>query len=171
MLLFGALSLATLGGLAAAFQDGMEMMMPKPVEQHTWLMSHIGTWDATIDTMGTKSKGTMTTEKGPGEFWVVSEFKGEMMGMPFMGMELLGYDTNRSEFTSVWIDSMTTAPANTRGTYDEATRRLTMTGESVGMDGQPMKMTNVTEYKDKDTMVFTMHSEMGDMTIEYKRKK
>lgn len=172
MLLFGALSLAALGGLAAAFQDGMEMMVPEPVEQHTWLMTHVGTWDATVNAMGSESKGTMTIKKGPGEFWLLSDFKGDMMGMPFTGMEVLGYDTNRSEFTSVWIDSMTTSPAITRGTYDEATRRLTMTGESIGMDGQLMKMTNVVEYKDADTMVFTMNTDMGEaMKIEYKRKK
>jgi hypothetical protein len=60
------------------------------------------------------------------------------------------------------------------GTYDKEKKTLTMTGEGPGMDGKPTKHKAVSEWKDEDTMHFSMY--VGDgadpaFTIVYKRRK
>ena len=60
--------------------------------------------------------------------WLEEEFSGNMMGMPFHGENLLGYDNFREEYVSLWRDNLSTAAMITRGTYDPATKTLTMTG-------------------------------------------
>ena len=50
-----------------------------------------------------------------------------MWGMPFEGHNLLGYDNFRNEYVSVWRDNLSTAPMVSRGTFDPATKSLTMT--------------------------------------------
>lgn len=174
-----ALAVIALGaaGFAAtrAFQDGFTPA--QPTDQHAWLASHVGTWDAKVMQMGQESTGTWKVEKGPGDLWIVSHFEGQMMGMPFTGLELMGYDPQKKEFVSVWADSMTATPQTMRGTYDAAAKKLVMKGEGPGMDGQPATMTNVSQYADADTIHFTMSmpgpdgADMEVMSIDYKRRK
>lgn len=172
-----ALALAGVGGYAAAtsLQEGYGPATPG--KQHQLLQSKVGTWDAKVQGMGGPSTGTLTVSSGPGELWTVAEFSSEMMGMPFTGIEITGYDPAKEKFVSIWVDSMTTAPQMMEGVYDEASKKLTMKGEAVGMDGQPAEMLNVSEFKDDDTTVFTMSmaGHGGEaapmMTIEYTRRK
>ena len=107
----------------------------------------------------------------------MTDYVGEMMGSPFTGTELLGYDPEKQAYVSVWVDSMTPKISPLEGQYDPETKKLTMSGESVGMDGEVATMTNITEYIDENTMVFSMNmpgpeGEMAPMmTIHYTRKK
>jgi hypothetical protein len=60
------------------------------------------------------------------------------------------------------------------GTFDAATKTMTMNGETAGPDGKPTKSKSVTQFKDDNTVVMTMY--MGDakdamFVITYKRKK
>ena len=100
-----------------------------------------------------------------------------MMGGPFTGTEIFGYDTKKKAFVSVWVDSTASSLGVLEGQYDADAKKLVMKGESVGMDGQPVEMTNTTEYPSEDRMVFTMSvpgpdgADMPMMTIDYERKK
>lgn len=174
LLLAGAAGFAT----AHALQEGEALSMTvEPSEQHRWLSSHQGTWDCAVEGVMGSSKATWVCEAGPGGLWNVGVFRGQMMGAPFEGREFAGYDPATERFTSVWVDSWTTAPMLLEGSYDEAARRLTMHGTTPGPDGEPVRMTHVTEYPDADTMVFTMHgpgpdgSESELMKITYTRRK
>jgi hypothetical protein len=167
------LALLTAGGIAASLRQHAVA----PSEQHKWLASHIGSWDAKVSFMGAESKGVWEVKAGPGDLWIFSEFKGDMMGAPFHGMEFMGYDPDSKTFVSTWIDSMTPRAANTSGTYDKATKTLTMKGETQGPDGSPMTMTNVSTYADADHFTFEMKApgpdgkDMTMMTIAYTRRK
>jgi hypothetical protein len=151
--------------------------MSQPTQQHEWLQKHVGTWDAAVSGSMGESSGTCTYKAGPGGLWLVSDFDAPIMGMPFQGMEVLGFDPSDSTFNSVWVDSMTTTATLMKGTYDKDTKTLTLRGESVGPDGSKTPMTNVTRYPDADHMVFEMKGPGEDgkpmtyMTIEYTRRK
>jgi hypothetical protein len=41
-----------------------------------------------------------------GEFWTVSKYECDMMGMPFVGRATLGYEPHAKRYVSTWIDSM-----------------------------------------------------------------
>jgi hypothetical protein len=63
------------------------------------------------------------------------------------------------------------------GTFDKDNKVLTMIGEGAGPDGKPTKYKMTTQYKDKDSFVWTMFAtgpdgeEAAMMSISYKRRK
>lgn len=170
-----ALALATAAGVAAAT---LRQGPTQPDQMHAWLQSHVGMWDAKIESeMMGEAAGTWEVKPGPGGLWTVGEFKGDMMGMPFHGMEFMGYDPAKSTFSSYWIDSMGPTCSKLEGKYDEAKKTLTMRGMVPGMDGTPAEATHLWTYPDNDHMRFEMKgkgpdgSEMTHMTIHYTRRK
>jgi hypothetical protein len=168
---------STLSGLAAtgAFQEGFAAA--QPTDQHRWMKKQVGTWDTTLQSMGSESKGTWVVTSIHGGLWNQGSYQGEMMGSPFTGSELFGYDPGKGAFISVWVDSLSAKMGLLEGHYDAASKKLVMKGETEGMDGQPTVTTNVTDFVDDDTMVFTMTmpgpdgADLEVMTIAYKRRK
>jgi uncharacterized protein DUF1579 len=156
--------------------------LPKPGPEHAVLKEQAGVWDATVESFMAPgqppvlSKGTETGTM-VGDFWLLSDFKTEMMGMPFTGHGTLGYDPARKKYVSTWVDSMTPALSLGESDYDAATR--TFTGWLDGLDyaGQPTKIKAVTAFKDPTTRVFTMTlkgpdgKEMTAMRITYTKRK
>jgi hypothetical protein len=72
------------------------------------------------------------------------------------------------------MDSMTTSPMVMEGSFDKATRTMTMVGDMPGPDGKMAKHKIVNKMPDDNTIEFAMY--VGDgkdpmMTIHYKRKK
>jgi hypothetical protein len=146
----------------------------KPGPEHAWLKKMEGTWDTTMKFMGMESKGTCVYKMDLGGLWLLSQFEGDIGGMKFSGKGADSYDAAKKKFVGLWIDSMSTSPMVMEGSYDKDKKTLTMSGEGMGPDGKPAKHTAVTEYKDDDTVNFSMF--MGDgkepmFTIVYKRKK
>src|SRR5688500_16062582 len=68
-----------------------ELAPPKPGPEHDILKKDAGIWDATIQEMTEpgappkESKGVETNTLACGGLWLVTDFKGEMMGQPFQG--------------------------------------------------------------------------------------
>jgi hypothetical protein len=154
--------------------------MPKPGPEHEILNKDVGTWDATVEMLmppGPPSKGTEVNTLGPGGLWLISDFKSEMMGAPFQGHGVSGWDPAKKKYVGTWVDSMSTGVFTIEGTYDAASRSMTSMMSGPGEDGQPMTMKAVTQMKDDDTRVFTMHMKGPDgkeaptMRITYKRRK
>jgi hypothetical protein len=168
-----------LSAAGARAQEGMPM--PKPGPEHEVLKKDVGTWDATVEMLmppgAPPSTGTEVTTLGPGGLWVITDFQSQMMGAPFQGHGVGGWDPAKKKYVGAWVDSMSTAVFVTESTYDAASRSMTGTLEGPGPDGQPMKMKAVTQYKDDDTRVFTMYmpgpdgKEAPSMRITYKRRK
>jgi hypothetical protein len=150
---------------------------PKPGPEFDHLKNLVGTWDAAIKFSGGESKGTMTYKMELGGLWLVGAFEGEFGGQKFEGRGLDSFDNGKKKYVSVWVDSMTTTPMITEGTYDKDSKTMTMAGESPGQDGKPTKVKTITTVKDKDHLEFVMF--MGGkegkgeemMTINYTRKK
>ena len=154
--------------------------MPKPQAEHRELARSVGTWDAVIQMMGVDgrlhaSKGVSVRKAGPGGFWVVDDFEGEMNGVPFTGHGALGYDPRKQEYVQSWV-SMTPALLVFTGTFDRTGKVLTMTGEGQGIDGAPIRMKNVTTWTGVDSMTLEVFVLLPDgreeknMTITYTRR-
>jgi len=147
----------------------------KPGPEHETLKKIVGTWDTTMKMMGMpESKGVATYKMDLGGLWLASTFEGDMGGTKFSGRGFDSYDAGKKKYVGVWFDSMTTSPMVMEGTYDKASKTMTMTGDAPGMDGKMAKHKIVTVMPDDNTMNFAMY--VGDVkepafTIVYKRKK
>ncbi|MHA4844951.1 DUF1579 domain-containing protein [Flavitalea antarctica] len=76
-----------------------------------------------------KSKSTMESKMILDGRYQLSTFKGDMMGMPFQGMSIGGYDNSKKKYFTTWIDNMGTGILKLEGDMDEATRKITYTGK------------------------------------------
>jgi hypothetical protein len=168
----------------------MEEMMKKweaastPGAAHKVLESLVGEWNvdsrwwmAGPDGPPTESKGSNKTQWIFGKRFIQDEFTGEMMGQPFQGMGITGYDNLKKKYVAFWIDSMGTSMFTSEGTADAGGKVLTFLGKMddpmTGEKDVPMKHIVRIESKDKHT--FEMHclskgdkSKMGEIT--YTRK-
>ena len=165
------------GASFALFQDA-GMAGAVAGEEHALLKSYVGEWDAKISAMGTVSKGSHTRELAHNDLWLVEDFEGEMMGQPFTGHGIMGYDPAKEKYVGIWIDSMTPSLEPFEGTYDAEKKELTMHQESVNpMTGEPATLKYVTRIHDRDKHSFHMFlpgeegTDMEMMTIEYTRKQ
>src|SRR5262249_16653370 len=99
-----------------------------------------------------------------------------MMGQPFEGMMLLGYDNQAKKYTAVWVDTMGTAIIPYQGQYDAAKKALTMTGKfNDPMSGKPIQTKGVQKFVDANTMTYDEYmpgpdgKPMHTLHIDYKR--
>jgi Protein of unknown function (DUF1579) len=184
-------ALATAGLAMGAFAQetkkepaaGAAMELPKPGPEHEILKKDEGVWDATVEaTMApgappAVSKGVETVKATGGGLWYVSDFKSEMMGQPFEGHGVTGYDPVKKKYVGTWVDSMSSGLATSEASYDPATKSMTAWMEGPDSTGKVVKMKAVTEWKDADTRVFTLYQHGADgkdvqgLKITYKRRK
>jgi hypothetical protein len=164
----------------ATVSDATAKAPKAPTKEHALLHEGLGMWDASVKSTVpgqpvTEEKGTENVVAICDGRWTWSDFKGTMMGMPFEGHALCGYDANEKKFVSYWIDSCTPTFSKTTGTYDEAKKQYQFTGTSVCPDGEEATVNQVYSVKDKDTrtlqMAFKGENMSHDMSITYKRAK
>ncbi|HTF56445.1 MAG TPA: DUF1579 domain-containing protein [Planctomycetota bacterium] len=181
-----SMAILAVGGLALAAGLRQETYTPpKPTKFHEYLKQFEGNWDSTAEFMGEKpgdppmkSKGSGTDKLIAGGLFLVTDYKGNMMGTEFVGHGIMGYDTVKKKYTGCWIDSMSTAIWTMEGTADDAGKVFTSVMEGPDpMSGKPMKMKMVSEITGKDSKKLTMSmegpdgKEMSVGKIEYTRKK
>lgn len=154
--------------------------LPKPQAEHRQLARFVGTWDAAIETVGMDgklhhSKGISVQKPGPGGFWILDDFQGEMNGVQFTGHGALGYDPQKQAYVQSWV-SMAPMLMVFTGTLDETGKVLTMVGEGPGLDGTPLKMRNVTTWTSADSRTLEVFVVLPDgrqtrsMTITFTRR-
>lgn len=172
--------LAVLAGTGLLAQ---EMPAPKPTSHHLALQRQVGTWDAEVRLFMAPgkppmvSKGVQVNKLVPGGLWLTSEFKSEMLGTPFEGRGIFGFDTGTGKHLGSWADSMVTGLALPVGSCKDDCREVTMTFEGPGMDGKPVTYREVTVEKGPDTLLMTMSIKgkegpfVRNMEIEYTRRK
>jgi len=100
-----------------------------------------------------------------------------MMGQPFNGFGVSGYDNAKKVSQSVWMDTVGTGILVMTGTWSED-GTLTETGTMDDfMTGKPMTFKGVTHMTDNDHMHFEMWNSAPDgkmfksLDIAYARKK
>lgn len=110
----------------------------------------------------------------------MSTHKGDMMGMPFEGISIVGYDNSKKKFVSSWIDNMGTGIMNMEGVWNASTKSIEFKGKMTD-PSRPGKDCNVREvftFVDDNTQKMEMYGpdpktgkEFKTMEIKYTRKK
>jgi hypothetical protein len=154
-----------------------------PNENHKVLDALVGDWDYTIkwwmspDAKPEESKGTSEVEWIMGGRFIEHSVEGTSMGQPFEGMGITGYDNQKKQYQSVWMDNMGTGIMTGSGNYDPNTKTLTDQGTfSCPAEGQK-SYRGVTKIIDKDNFTYEWYmtgpdgKEFRAMEIVYTRKK
>lgn len=104
------------------------------------------------------------------------EFTGEMMGQPFSGIGIDGYDNLRKRYVTVWIDTMGTGIFTMEGRASADGKTITLKGQHDEMGGGKMTHRAVWKIVDNNTQTFDMYGahhggkETKMMEIVYTRK-
>jgi hypothetical protein len=116
---------------ATKMKNMMDYMTPGDMQKMLASMNGKWTTEVTMAMPGGEQKSTGSIEYKMimgGRFQQMS-YKGTMMGQPFEGSGLLGYDNLRKVFTNSWIDNMGTAVTYMEGPYDEASKTISLKGK------------------------------------------
>ena len=135
--------------------------MEKPGEHHKHLKMMAGTWDVkskfhTITGQIVEMNGVEVAKMQPGDFWLISDFTGKIMNMPFHGHAVMGYEAHKKRYIGTWADSFGSVLVTTTGTCSKDGKVTTMIGK--GYD--PMQKREITYkqvYKIKDANNRTYH--------------
>jgi len=136
--------------------------MSAPDENHKRLEPFVGKWETTSklrmapEAPWEETKGTSEVEWVLGGRFAKETYKGEMMGTPFEGMGMTGYDKFRKEYVSSWTDSVSTTIATLRGASDAAGKVFTYEGKMddcmSGTKDVPYKIVTRVESPNKHVM-------------------
>jgi len=155
-----------------------------PGPQHEMLKKMAGEWNAKVTSQMDPSQppaveqSTSTLTMLMDGRYCQEVTSGNMMGQPFSGMGLTGYDNVLGKYVSTWIDNMGTGIMTSFGTADASGKVITWIGTmSDPVTGKPSKARMVTTITDDDHHTFEMYGtppggkkEMKMLTIEYSRK-
>jgi len=75
-----------------------------------------------------ESVNTNVGEMIMGGRYVRLAYQGQMMGQPFEGLQISGYDNLAKAYRTFWIDNTSTSFYLLKGTYDAAKKTYTFTG-------------------------------------------
>ena len=165
-------------------QAMMEMYakLATPGAPHKQLASLAGSWT-------TKTKSWMEPDKPPmestgacedkvllGGRYLQQECRGEMMGQPFNGIGVHGYDNFTKKYVTTWIDSMGTGIFFMEGTASDDGKTITLNGGHPDPIEGFMKHRAIWKFVDANTQTFEMYGsgkneEMKIMEITYTRKR
>lgn len=168
---------------ATAMKAWMEYATPG--EPHKILAKSNGTWVGEV-TMWMSPDGppqtntsTMTNKMVMDGRYQLSEYKGDFMGMPFLGMSTTGYDNVKKVFLSTWIDNMGTGILKMEGPWDEASKTISMKGKMIDPStGRECDMRETLKIIDENNQLMEMYGpdprtgkEFKSMTVKLTRKK
>ena len=165
-------------------QKEMEAWMKAgtPGTQHKDLASTAGDYAVTVKSWESKdgpaqeSAGTATRSMMLDGRVLAEEFHGDMMGMPFTGHGMMGYDNTKGKYWSTWMDSMSTGMMASEGTCD-ASKNCSFTGTMMDpVKNKQVTLKMKTAWKSPSVEVFEMWGpgkdgkEMKMMEITYTKK-
>ncbi|XZF14190.1 DUF1579 domain-containing protein [Chitinophagaceae bacterium MMS25-I14] len=185
-ILLSACTGLSLSAFAQSAEDQMKMWQENmtPGEEHKMMAKADGEWNAVVtmwmspDAPPTKSNATCTNKMILGGRYQQSTNKGSFNGMPFEGMNILGYDKAKKAYVSSWIDNMGTGIMNMEGKWDDATKSIQFMGSMVDpMSGTDTKVRETFSTEGNDKQHLEMYVVMPDgkefktMDIVYTRAK
>lgn len=149
---------------AADIEDWAKMAAPG--EHHKKLDALVGKWNFTIkyseDHGGGESKGTSEFTWALGGRFLVETTKTDMGGMPLEWMGWHGYDNQKKQYVSSWVDNFSTGIQNFNGRYDNASNTLTYTGEVDDPAGGKQNVKWQIQFEGKDKFTTTMIEGVGN---------
>ncbi len=154
-----------------------------PGEQHKLLAKLEGSWIyrnrswAEPGAPPRESTGTCERKMILNGHYLREKFSGDMMGMPFDGISIMGYNNHTKKYESTWCDSMSTGIFKFEGTAGRDGRTITQECRYDDPVRGPAVLRTVTRVKDDDTVAFEMYltpkgkKEEKMMEITYSRKE
>ena len=196
-LILGSLLLAAVTLFAQDKKEmkaGMQMTAEQQKEQENWmkymtpgemqsmLAKANGNWHEELvfwmapDAPPTKAESECTNSMIMGGRYQESIHTGNMMGMPFEGRSVIGFDNAKKVFQSTWVDNMGSGILFMEGPYDAQTKTITMTGRMVDpMTGKIERERQVMKFIDDRTQMLEMYAtkngkEFKSMEIKFTKK-
>ena len=165
-------------------QAMMEMYqkLATPGEPHKLFASLAGSWTTkTREWMEpgkppTESTGTADMKMLLDGRFLQQEFTSQMMGQPFSGIGIDGYDNLRKKYVTTWMDTMGTGFFTMEGTASGDGKTITLKGQHDEPGGGKMTHRAVWKIVDGNTQTFDMYGthkhskEMKMLEITYTRK-
>jgi hypothetical protein len=166
-------------------QKAMEAYMKAGAvtENHAFLKRFAGSWTATT-TMWTvpgqpptASENTFEGRMILGGRFVALDYKGTMMGQPFEGFQIVGYDNMQKKYLTLWLDNTSTSFFLLAGPRDAAKNIINQTGDWADPMGGMSKVRaavrflNPNEYVFEQFMVLPDGKEFKSMEMRCARKK
>ena len=146
-----------------------------PNEIHKMIAGSDGTWSGQVTHWmkpgdeGIKSDGKCNNRMIMGGRYQMSEFTGNMMGMPFEGMGLLGYDNLKKVYINTWVDNMGTGVTTMEGVWNKETNSITFKGKMVDpMSGKEVPVREVFKIVSEDKQILEMYGPTPDGKGEFK---
>ena len=147
---------------ATMMKNMMDYGTPGPM--HAMMASWDGTWTGDMsmwDYDGAEPRKEVTTSTSKtimGGKYQQTNFSGNMMGMPFEGISIMGYDNASKKFNSSWFDNFSTGIMNMSGNWDEATKTLTLDGSmpDINRPGKECSFKETFKVVDADNQVMEM---------------
>ena len=105
-----------------------------PTEHHKLLGKLVGEWKMAVkyrmnaESPVVESEGTCVRKWILGKRFVLEEFDGGNLGLPFQGLAIYGYDAFEGKYTSVWVDTTSTAMTTSFGTCRQDCKLIAFTG-------------------------------------------
>jgi hypothetical protein len=161
--------------------DPTEFFTPGPM--HKWLASFTGTWEADVisymdPTKPDTSKLTQTYSMILNGLYQEAKLTGMMMGMPFEGRSLNGFDNARKKFQTTWMDNFSSGFTYMTGDYDSTSKTMNLKGtQSNPSTGKDMGIREVMKIVDDNSYTLEMYGDGPDgkeikfMEGTFKRKK
>jgi len=131
-----------------------------PGDAHKRLDYFAGKWDISTIIMGMPPEtGTQSIKWILDGRYLQSNVNATMMGQPYEGLGLLGYDNYKKKYTSTWCASNSTTLLTSEGLADQTGKVITLFGTmDEWMDGTHDKAVKyVYRIIDEDTYEFEIH--------------
>jgi hypothetical protein len=157
--------------------------LASPGAPHELLARMAGSWN-------TKGKAWMEFGAPPTEFtgtseqkmtlggrFLQQEYAAKLMGSPYNGIGINGYDNHKQKYVSTWMDSMGTGIMVFEGNHEADGNTITQECRFDDPVKGPVKWRSVTRIVDDDTHLFEMYTtdaggkEEKMMEIIYSRRK
>ena len=157
--------------------------MATPGEPHKLFAGLAGSWTTTTKEWmepgkpPTESTGTAEMKMLLDGRFLYQEFNAQMMGQPFSGIGIDGYDNITKKYVTAWIDTMGTGIFMMEGTASADGKTITLKGSHPEPGGGKMMHRAVWKIVDNDTQTFDMYGahhggkEMKVLEIIYSRKQ
>lgn len=120
-----------------------------------------------------EASGTCVQTMILGGRYLQQEYTGEMMGEPFSGINLIGFDNQKERFESIWIDTMSTGIYYFEGVIGDDGKTITQESSYDDPDKGPVTWRSVTRFVDDNTLEYVMflipkdgpEEKMSEMTV------
>jgi hypothetical protein len=147
-----------------------------PGPMHAMLASWNGTWSGETTMWESEgaapqtSTGTAVNSMIFDGRYQTSTHTGNMMGMPFEGRSVMGYDNAQKKFVASWVDTWSTGIMNMSGNWDEGSKTLTLTGTvpDIARPGKECNIREVFTVVDANTHKMEMYGPDPKTGKEYK---